>query len=90
MSRQRAQKFADSNGLPLFEVSSLSDDSIDDVNAIFMTIALKLKQSRPLIPHSRDQVQFASFSVESFSLVHPRKVALYKSLKTLDYIVTSK
>ena len=56
MSRQRAQKFADSNGLPLFEVSSLSNDSIDDVNAIFMTIALKLKQSRPLIPHSRDQV----------------------------------
>ena len=61
MSRQRAQKFADSNGLPLFEASSLSDDSIDDVNAIFMTIALKLKQSRPLIPHSRDQVQFISF-----------------------------
>jgi len=55
VSRQRAQKFADSNGLPLFEVSSLSNDSIDDVNAIFMTIALKLKQSRPLIPHSRDQ-----------------------------------
>ena len=66
MSRQRAQKFADSNGLPLFEVSSLSDDSIDDVNAIFMTIALKLKQSRPLIPHSRDQVQFISFLIELF------------------------
>jgi len=55
ISRQRAQKFADSNDLPLFEVSSKSDSSQGDINSIFMTIAHKLKQNKPLIPHSRDQ-----------------------------------
>ena len=57
VSRQRAQKFADSNDLPLFEVSSKSDSSQGDINSIFMTIAHKLKQNKPLIPHSRDQVK---------------------------------
>ena len=61
VSRQRAQKFADSNDLPLFEVSSKSDSSQGDINSIFMTIAHKLKQNKPLIPHSRDQVVNESY-----------------------------
>ena len=56
VSRQRAQKFADSNDLPLFEVSSKSIDSQADIDGIFLTLAIKLKQNKPLIPHTMDKV----------------------------------
>ena len=57
VTRQRAQKFADSNDLPLFEVSSKSADSQTDVDSIFITLAIKLKQNKPLIPHTIDKVR---------------------------------
>ena len=57
VSRQRAQRFADSNFLPLFEVSAKSDHSQTHVNAIFLTLAHKLKQRKQLIPKDLDQVK---------------------------------
>ena len=57
VSRQRDQRFADSIFLPLFEVSAKSDHSQTHVNAIFLTLAHKLKQRKQLIPKDLDQVK---------------------------------
>lgn len=54
--RQRAQRFADSNFLPLFEVSAKDDHSQTHVNSIFLTLAHKLKQRKPLMVKLPDQV----------------------------------
>jgi len=45
-----AQKFADSHNMPLFETSAKDDDKADHVEAIFMTLAHKLKNSKPMMP----------------------------------------
>lgn len=42
-----AQTFADMHQMPLFETSAKDDSKLDHVEAIFMTIALKLKNSKP-------------------------------------------
>lgn len=53
-----AQKFADSHSMPLFETSAKSPGDNDHVEAIFMTVAHKLKSQKPLvlsqIPGGRD------------------------------------
>lgn len=45
-----AQKFADSHTMPLFETSAKDDEKANHVDAIFMTLAHKLKNSKPMMP----------------------------------------
>lgn len=45
-----AQKFADSHNMPLFETSAKDDEKANHVDAIFLTVAHKLKNSRPMMP----------------------------------------
>lgn len=45
-----AQKFADSHNMPLFETSAKDDEKANHVEAIFMTLAHKLKNSKPMMP----------------------------------------
>ncbi|XP_002740749.1 putative Ras-related protein Rab-33 [Saccoglossus kowalevskii] len=44
-----AQKFADANQMPLFETSAKDDNEVDNVSAIFMTLAHKLKSQKPMM-----------------------------------------
>uniref|UniRef100_T1INF3 small monomeric GTPase n=1 Tax=Strigamia maritima TaxID=126957 RepID=T1INF3_STRMM len=45
-----AQRFADMHNMPLFETSAKDDSECDHVEAIFMTLALKLKSCKPMMP----------------------------------------
>ena len=45
-----AQRSADQHGMPLFETSAKDDAKSDHVEAIFMTLAHKLKNSKPMMP----------------------------------------
>lgn len=45
-----AQRFADNHNMPLFETSAKDDSESDHVEAIFMTLAHKLRSSRPMMP----------------------------------------
>ncbi|XP_013780235.1 putative Ras-related protein Rab-33 isoform X2 [Limulus polyphemus] len=47
-----AQKFADFHSMPVFETSAKDDSEADHVEAIFMTLAHKLKNSKLLMPPS--------------------------------------
>ena len=51
-----AQRFADQHGMPLFETSAKDDSQSDHVEAIFMTLAHKLKNSKPLMPPEMGEV----------------------------------
>ncbi len=44
-----SSRFADDHGMPLFETSAKDDSKADHVEAIFLTLAHKIKHSRPLI-----------------------------------------
>ncbi|KAF5287902.1 hypothetical protein FQA39_LY04076 [Lamprigera yunnana] len=46
-----AQRFADQHHMPLFETSARLDSQCDNVEAIFLTLAHKLKNQKPLIPN---------------------------------------
>ena len=46
----RAQMFADVHNMPLFETSAKDDGKADHVESIFMTLAHKLKNSKPMMP----------------------------------------
>ncbi|XP_074650023.1 ras-related protein Rab-33B-like [Tubulanus polymorphus] len=50
VSTNMAQKFADTHNMPLFETSAKDDIESDHVDAIFMTLAHKLKNSKPMMP----------------------------------------
>lgn len=50
VSTNMAQKFADAHNMPLFETSAKDDTDCDHVDAIFLTIAHKLKNSKPMMP----------------------------------------
>jgi len=52
-----AQRFADAHGMPLFETSAKDDDRANHVDAIFMTVAHKLKNAKPMMP-----VQMSNFN----------------------------
>lgn len=52
VSTNMAQKFADSHNMPLFETSARDDSEADHVDAIFMTLAHKLKSSKPMMTSS--------------------------------------
>jgi Ras-related protein Rab-33B len=45
-----AQKFADNHNMPVFETSAKDDAEMDHVEAIFLTLAHKLKTAKPLMP----------------------------------------
>ncbi|MBN3319701.1 RB33B protein, partial [Atractosteus spatula] len=49
VSTDLAQKFADSHSMPLFETSAKNPNDNDHVEAIFMTVAHKLKSQKPLV-----------------------------------------
>jgi Ras-related protein Rab-33B len=44
-----AQMFADLHGMPLFETSALDDSHANHVESIFMTLAHKLRASKPMM-----------------------------------------
>ncbi|XP_067943883.1 putative Ras-related protein Rab-33 [Watersipora subatra] len=44
-----AQRFADMNGMPAFETSAMDDSKSDHIDSIFMTLAHKLKESKPMM-----------------------------------------
>lgn len=44
-----SQRFADIHSMPLFETSAREDSQMDNVDAIFITLAHKLKDSKPFI-----------------------------------------
>ncbi|XP_054721173.1 putative Ras-related protein Rab-33 [Uloborus diversus] len=52
VSTNMAQKFADSHDMPLFETSATDDNEADHVDAIFMTLAHKLKNHKPMMTPS--------------------------------------
>ncbi|KAJ8933258.1 hypothetical protein NQ318_017796 [Aromia moschata] len=45
-----AQQFADQHNMPLFETSARLDSQCDNVEAIFITLAHKLKNQKPFLP----------------------------------------
>ena len=47
----------DAHGMPLFETSAKDDDRANHVDAIFMTVAHKLKNAKPMMP-----VQMSNFN----------------------------
>ena len=51
VSTNMAQKFADLHNMPLFETSAKDESESDHVEAIFMTLAHKLKNAKPMMPH---------------------------------------
>lgn len=50
VSTNMAQKFADLHNMPLFETSAKDDCEVNHVDAIFLTLAHKLKNSKPMMP----------------------------------------
>lgn len=55
VSTNMAQRFADQHNMPLFETSAKDDSQCDHVDAIFMTLAHKLKSCKPMMPPSWDE-----------------------------------
>ncbi|XP_063271412.1 ras-related protein Rab-33B [Prinia subflava] len=58
-----AQKFADTHSMPLFETSAKNPNDNDHVEAIFMTLAHKLKSHKPLMlsqPPDHDEIHIKS------------------------------
>ncbi|CAN8012561.1 unnamed protein product, partial [Ixodes pacificus] len=52
VSTNMAQKFADLHNMPLFETSAMDESESDHLEAIFMTLAHKLKNSKPMMTAS--------------------------------------
>ncbi|KAI9557392.1 hypothetical protein GHT06_017220 [Daphnia sinensis] len=55
VNTNRAQMFADMHNMPLFETSAKDDSQANHVESIFMTLAHKLKNSRPMMPVQMSQ-----------------------------------
>ena len=49
VSTELAQRFADIHNMPLFETSAKEHNQMDNVDSIFITLAHKLKDSKPFI-----------------------------------------
>ncbi|XP_060531092.1 ras-related protein Rab-33B-like [Cylas formicarius] len=64
VSTNQAQKFADQYDMPLFETSAKLDSHCDHVESIFLTLAHKLKNRKPLIPEERELVKLRAKVVE--------------------------
>jgi len=48
VANYEAQRLADTHGMPLFETSAMEDERTDHIDGIFMTLAHRLKASKPL------------------------------------------
>ncbi|GFS11279.1 Ras-related protein Rab-31 [Elysia marginata] len=70
-----AQKFADTHGMPLFETSAKDDDKANHVDAIFMTVAHKLKNAKPMMP-------VAVTSYNAHDAVHLRDSPQHRGLQS--------
>lgn len=63
-----AQTFADMYEMPLFETSAKDDSRQDHVEAIFMTLALKLKNSKPFyVPNQMNRARVQSVDISNQS-----------------------
>lgn len=61
-----AQTFADMHQMPLFETSAKDDSRQDNVEAIFMTLAFKLKSSKPFyIPRELHKANVQSVNTQA-------------------------
>jgi Ras-related protein Rab-33B len=66
-----AQTFADMHQMPLFETSAKDDSRQDHVEAIFMTLALKLKNSKPFyVPSQLHKARIESIDHDGNTSVH--------------------
>jgi Ras-related protein Rab-33B len=66
-----AQTFADMHQMPLFETSAKDDSRQDHVEAIFMTLALKLKNSKPFyVPSQLHRARVQSIDHNQSSNIH--------------------
>jgi Ras-related protein Rab-33B len=64
VTTQQAQTFADMNQLPLFETSAKDDSKQDHIEAIFMTLAYKLKSCKPFfIPNEINKAKVESIDI---------------------------
>ena len=57
-------QFADQHNMPLFETSAKDDSHADHVNAIFLTLAHKLKNHKPMMPNKPNRVVLQKTVVE--------------------------
>ncbi|KDR13853.1 ras-related protein Rab-33B-like isoform X1 [Zootermopsis nevadensis] len=64
VKRSEALRFSDIHNMPYFETSAQDESESDNVEAIFLTLALKLKNHRPLMLSPLSEVQ-GSNSVEA-------------------------
>jgi len=55
-----AQRFADAHSMPLFETSAKADSELDNVEAIFLTLAHKLKCEKPLMKQNYPRMKRAT------------------------------
>lgn len=55
-----AQRFADAHSMPLFETSAKEDKECDNVEAIFLTLAHKLKCQKPMMNQDYPQMNRAT------------------------------
>ncbi len=63
VNTNQAQTFADMYAMPLFETSAKDDSKQDHVDAIFMTLALKLKSAKPFfVPNDLHKVKATATS----------------------------
>lgn len=65
VSANAAQKFADQHNMPLFETSAKDDSHADHVSAIFLTLAHKLKNHKPMMPNKPNRVVLQKTVVET-------------------------
>lgn len=63
-----AQTFADMHQMPLFETSALDDSRQDNVEAIFLTLAFKLKDAKPFyVPNQLHKAHVQSIDHQNVS-----------------------
>lgn len=71
-----AQRFADDHNMPLFETSAKDDSKSDHVEAIFLTLAHKIKANKPLfdaLPGQKEAEQ------ETVNVIHTREQQVEES-----------
>ncbi|PAA85432.1 hypothetical protein BOX15_Mlig018461g3 [Macrostomum lignano] len=65
---QTAQRFADSHSMPLFETSAKDDSKANHVESIFLTLAHKLVNSRPMMSRNYSKAEDSASRDTGFSL----------------------
>ncbi|RNA20491.1 Ras-related Rab-33 [Brachionus plicatilis] len=81
VSTNMAQTFADMHQMPLFETSAKDDSRSDHVEAIFMTLALKLKNSRPFyVPNKIHRAKVQSVDHSNSADVSNNSCYLYNEI----------